>query len=68
MVENFIAENSGRYTRFQVWQRLPRKVMYQTFQVILSYLERSNKIRALHDGRIWWVGPESRAERRMAAA
>ncbi|MEM7815231.1 MAG: hypothetical protein QXF55_02740 [Candidatus Aenigmatarchaeota archaeon] len=70
MVEDFIAANSGRYTRFQVWQRLPRKVMYQTYRVILSYLEASGKIATRHDNRIWWTGPasEHRDEKRMVAA
>jgi hypothetical protein len=58
MVEQFLAAYSGRYTRFQVWQRLPRKVMYQTYQVILSYLETSGKIRTEYGGKILWNGPE----------
>jgi len=57
MVESFIAENSGQFTRFQVWQRLPRKMMYQTFQVILAYLESSRKIAVGTGGRLYWLEP-----------
>ena len=60
MVEQFLAAYSGRYTRFQVWQRLPRKVMYQTYQVILSYLESSGKIRTEYGGRILWISTHDR--------
>lgn len=62
MVERFLAANSGKFTRFQVWQRLPRKTMYQTFQVILAYLEDSTKIRAGPDGKIAWTGPKPKTE------
>jgi hypothetical protein len=63
MVERFLAAHSGRYTRFQVWQRLPRKVMYQTYQVILSYLESSGRIRTEYGGKIAWLGaPQPQAE------
>ncbi|HLC86718.1 MAG TPA: hypothetical protein VJH65_00360 [Candidatus Nanoarchaeia archaeon] len=44
MVEKFIYENSGEYTKTQIFQRLPRKAMWQTFQVIMEYLESINKI------------------------
>ncbi|MBI2043427.1 hypothetical protein HYT25_03495 [Candidatus Pacearchaeota archaeon] len=44
MVEKFIDENSGEYTKTQIFQNLPKKVMWQTFQVIMEYLENINKI------------------------
>jgi len=55
MVERFIESRSGQFTRYQVWQRLPRKTMYQVFQIILAYLEESNKIAADRDGKIHWI-------------
>jgi len=44
MVEKFINENSGEYTKTQIFRNLPKKVMWQTFQVIMEYLESINKI------------------------
>lgn len=44
MVENFIDENSGEYKKTELWKSLPKKVMWQTFQVIMEYLESINKI------------------------
>ena len=37
MVENFIREHSGEYKKKSLWQSLPKKMMYQTFCVILDY-------------------------------
>ncbi len=44
MVEKFINENSGEYKKTQLWKQLPNKVMWQTFQIIMEYLESVNKI------------------------
>ena len=44
MVEKFIDDNSGEYTKTQLFKNLPKKVMWQTFQVIMEYLESINKI------------------------
>ncbi|MCK5617647.1 hypothetical protein KAR91_88095 [Candidatus Pacearchaeota archaeon] len=44
MVENFIDINSGEYKKTELWKSLPKKVMWQTFQVIMEYLESSMKI------------------------
>ncbi|MDP4038975.1 MAG: hypothetical protein Q8P57_00110 [Candidatus Pacearchaeota archaeon] len=34
MVESFIKENSGEFTRTEIWNNLPKKVMWQTYSVI----------------------------------
>ena len=44
MVENTIEECSGEYNRTELWKNLPKKVMWQTYLVILEYLENINKI------------------------
>ena len=41
MVEEFIKEHSGDYKKKSLWEALPRKMMYQTFCVILDYLYES---------------------------
>ena len=55
MVEEFIRKHSGDYSKKQLWERLPRKTMYQTFCTILNYLEYSNKIIADREGKIVWI-------------
>ncbi len=44
MVEITIEKHSGEYNRTELWKNLPRKVMWQTFLVILDYLQSINKI------------------------
>ena len=44
MVEKFIDDNSGEYKKTQLFNKLPKKVMWQTFQVIMEYLENSLRI------------------------
>jgi len=55
MVEKVIRSNSGEYGKYQIWKMLPRKVMYQTFQTVIDYLQESNKIIVDRDGKIVWV-------------
>lgn len=55
MVEKAIKESSGEYGKYQLWQKLPRKMMYQTFQVIIDYLEESNKIILDKEEKIVWI-------------
>ena len=44
MVEKFIDEHSGKYRKTELFNNLPRKAMWQTFQVIMKYLESIHKI------------------------
>ncbi len=55
MVEESIQENSGEFGKFQLWRKLPRSVMYQTFLKILDYLEHSNKIAYDKEGKVGWI-------------
>ena len=44
MVERTIDEYSGEFNRTEIWKKLPKKVMWQTYLVILDYLQSVNKI------------------------
>ena len=50
MVEKFIEEHSGEFKKTELFNNLPKKVMWQTFQVIIEYLERSYRIIIEKDG------------------
>jgi hypothetical protein len=55
MVEECIRENSGEFRKRALWERLPRKMMYGTFQTVFDYLLASGKI-ALDSGRkVCWI-------------
>ncbi len=55
MVEKTIYKHSQEYGRYQLWKKLPKKIMYQTFKTILDYLEESGKIMICKDGIIIWT-------------
>ena len=55
MVEKFIKENDGEYRKKQLWEALPKKMMYQTFSVIIDYLLISGKISVDAEGKIGWI-------------
>jgi hypothetical protein len=55
MVEEFVRDHSGEFGKRQLWEHLPKKVMYQTFCVIFDYLESSGKIALDREGKIAWV-------------
>ena len=55
MVEKFIDNNSGEYKKTDLFKNLPKKVMWQTFQVIMEYLENINKIGYDREGYIVYI-------------
>ena len=55
MVERTIEEYSGEFNRTDLWKKLPKKVMWQTFLVILDYLENINKIASDREGKIVYI-------------
>jgi hypothetical protein len=64
MVEEAIQKAKVYPTKAQLWKSLPKKIMYQTFCLILTYLQKSNKILIdPRDGRIVWIGTNEKLER-----
>ena len=55
MVEEFIRQHSGEFKKRQLWENLPRKMMYQTFCVIFDYLMASGKLIVDREGKIAWI-------------
>ena len=55
MVEKTIQKHSQECGKYQLWKKLPKKMMYQTFQVILDYLQNSGKILIDKDGCVIWT-------------
>jgi hypothetical protein len=54
MVEDTLKKCKDYPTRTGLWRALPKQVMYQTFLVILDYLQQSNKI-VMRDGQVIWI-------------
>jgi len=55
MVEEFIKENDGEFRKKQLWMALPKKMMYQTFSLIIDYLIVSGKVSVDSEGKIGWI-------------
>ena len=55
MVEDFIKEHDGKFKKRKLWESLPKKMMYQTFCVIIDYLLYSRKISIDAEGKIGWT-------------
>ncbi|MBU2576638.1 MAG: hypothetical protein KKF50_02860 [Nanoarchaeota archaeon] len=53
MVEKTIQGMEDYPTRMKLWRSLPKQMQYQTFKLILDYLEKSNKIMFEGDKIIW---------------
>ena len=54
MVEETIQKLDSYPTKMQLWKALPRKIMYQTFCLIIDYLIESGKI-IIKKGEIIWI-------------
>ncbi len=55
MVEKFIDKESGEYKKTELFKKLPKKVMWQTFQVIMEYLESIGKIAYDKEGYVVYI-------------
>ena len=55
MVEQTINEYSGEFNKTQLWEKLPKKVMWPTYLTVLEYLEEINKIITSDNGVITYI-------------
>ena len=55
MVEKFIKENSGNFKKTELFNNIPKKIMWGTFNVILQYLYENNKIGMDKNGVIVYI-------------
>ena len=55
MVEEFIKKHDGELRKRKLWESLPKKMMYQTFCVIVDYLIYSHKLSIDAEGKLGWI-------------
>ena len=55
MIEKTIEEYSGEFNQTQLWKKLPKKVMWQTYLIVLDYLENINKIAFDRNGTLGYI-------------
>lgn len=63
MVEDTLKKANTLLTREQLKRKLPTKVMHQTLNVILSYLEDSGKILDGRKGILWIYNPSPKLDK-----
>lgn len=63
MIERFIEANSGEFNRTEIWKKLPKKVMWQTYLIVLDYLQSINKIGIDRNGVIGYIWSPDVAKR-----
>jgi len=55
MVEKFIKDNSMFYTQREIFNQLPKKMLWGTFKIIIDYLEGTFKIITDEDGVVSYI-------------
>ena len=60
MVEDILKKSNKPITREQLKSKIPRKIMHQTLNVILEYLEDSGKILDGRKGILWIHNPSKK--------
>ena len=55
MIEKTIDKYSGEFNRTQLWKKLPKKVMWQTYLTVIDYLQNINKIALDRNGTIGYI-------------
>jgi hypothetical protein len=66
MVEEALKKANKLLTREQLKAKLPKKVMHQTLNIVLKYLEDSGKIIDGRKGILWIYNPSPKMQKAIA--
>ncbi|MBN1385805.1 hypothetical protein JW968_02380 [Candidatus Woesearchaeota archaeon] len=66
MIEETIERYSGELNRRQLWEKLPKKVMWQTYLEAINHLQKSFRIGIDRNGTIGWIWNPKLAERTLS--
>lgn len=55
MIERTMDKYSGEFNRTELWKKLPRKVMWQTYLIVLDYLQSINKVAIANNGVLVYI-------------
>ncbi len=65
MIEDAIKNARDYPGRTKLWQKLPKKVMYQTYKVVIDYLIQSRKVIVTKDDKLVWVFADSPKSKKL---
>ncbi|MBS3065727.1 hypothetical protein J4229_01640 [Candidatus Pacearchaeota archaeon] len=68
MIERILKEANVMIDREELKRRLPVKIMHQTLNIILSYLEEKGMIIDSHKGILWIYNPSPKLKRALENA
>ena len=68
MVERILREADATIDREELKRRLPNKIMHQTLNLILKYLEEKGMIIDSHKGILWIYNPSPKLRRAIENA
>lgn len=54
-IEQYIQENSGLFSKTELWEALEKKIMYQSYKIVLEFLLISGKI-SIENKKVVWAG------------
>jgi len=63
MVEKVLKKSEGIITREEIKRKLPNKIMHQTLNIILGYMEDRGLIIDSHKGILWIYNPSPKLKR-----
>lgn len=63
MVEKTLKKSEMVMTREEIKKKLPTKIMHQTLNVVLTYLEERGLIIDSHKGVLWTYNPSRKLEK-----
>jgi hypothetical protein len=64
-LEEFIQKHDGEFRKKQLWEAISKRIMYQTFSLILDYLIVSGKVSVDSEGKIGWIFYLGEVEKRL---
>ncbi len=65
MIEDAIKKAKDYPKRTELWNKLPKKVMYQTYKTVIDYLIESRKVMLTKDDRLVWVLADNKKLRKL---
>lgn len=65
MIEDAIKKAKDYPNKTTLWKKLPKKVMYQTYKIVIDYLILSRKVMLTKDDKLVWIFADSPKARRL---
>ena len=65
MIEDAIKNAPDYQGKTELWKKLPKKVMYQTYKTVIDYLISSRKVIITKDEKLMWILADSPKSKKL---